>query len=179
MWTIDTVAVLGATDDGAGFALCAALAGCAVRLHDEEGAALARAQVAIRRAAEVALGAGAITPTERQRILDGVLFTPDLDEAVTAADLVLEAASGALAPWPAVAERVRATSALAALRAEAAEQAARSVPQPGRVVALRVAHGPGPLPGVELGPCAHATPHVVARARAFVARVNRAARVTP
>ncbi len=49
MLDIETVAVVGAGEDGDGLAVAAALAGCAVRLHDADPAALDRAFEAIRR----------------------------------------------------------------------------------------------------------------------------------
>jgi 3-hydroxyacyl-CoA dehydrogenase len=173
---IETVAVLGASEGGTAWAVLAALAGCAVRLHDPDGPALDGASEALRRRVDLAFAQGAITPTERQRILDGVLFTPDLEEALTGADLAVDA-SGAPPPVARLAQALRATAAVAAAGATSPSDLAAGLPQPGRVLALRLAASGGPVPRVEIAP-AHATsPHVLERARAFAARVNRAARV--
>jgi 3-hydroxyacyl-CoA dehydrogenase len=119
-----------------------------------------------------------ITRTERQRILDGLLFTPDLDEALTGADLAVDAAAGTgdgLAGHLAAA--LRATAAIAAAGVTPAAALASAVPQPGRVLSLRLADSQGPVPRLDVLPAPGTSPHVVERARAFAARVNRASRV--
>jgi 3-hydroxybutyryl-CoA dehydrogenase len=173
---IETVAVLGASEGGTACAILAALAGCVVRIHDPDGPALAEASEAVRRRVELALAQGAITPGERQRILDGVIFTPDLEEALTGADLAVDAGSGAPPPVARLAEALRATAAVAAAGATSPSDLAAGLPQPGRVLALRLAASGGPVPRVEVLPGHATTPHVLERARAFAARVNRAAR---
>jgi 3-hydroxyacyl-CoA dehydrogenase len=176
MQTIDTVAVVGATGPGTACAVLAALAGCAVRMHDPAPGALDRAFAAIRERVELAFAGGAITPGERQRILDGVLFTPDLDEAATAADLVVHAAAASEPLRARLGELLRATTALAAADPADAALLARGLPQPGRVVALVLEDTQGPLPRLALVPAASTVGHVFERAAAFAARVNRAAR---
>jgi 3-hydroxyacyl-CoA dehydrogenase len=159
----------------------ASLAGCAVRVFDASDAALERAFEAVRRRVEIAYASGVITRTERQRILDGLLFTPDLDEALTGADLAVNAAAGPEGRDDDVAGHLaaalRATAAIAAAGGTAAAALAARVPQPGRVLALRLQEAQGPVPrlDVEAGPGTSA--HVMERARAFAARVNRASRV--
>lgn len=177
MFSIDTVAVMGGSEAGAACAVLASLAGCAVRLHDPCAVALGRAAGEVRRRTELAFAAGVITPSERQRILDGVLFTPDLEQALTAADLVVDAAAaGGDDRFGAFAEHLRATAALAAAGTTPAASIAARMPQPGRVLALRLADVSGPVPRlvVEAAPGTH--DHVLARASAFADRVNRAAR---
>jgi 3-hydroxyacyl-CoA dehydrogenase len=176
--TIETVGVLGGGEGGTACAVLAALAGCAVRLHDPDATALASAAAAVRRRADLALAQGAITPTERQRILDGVLFTSDLEEALTGVDLVVDA--GAAAPPAArMAEALRATAAVAAAGATPAAALAAALPQPGRVLSLRLAVSGGPVPRVEVEPAPGTSPHALERARAFAVRANRAARLSP
>ena len=175
MLTIETVAVLGASDGGTAYAVLAALAGCAVRLHEADGPALSAGCEAMRRRVELALAQGTITPTERQRILDGVIFTSDLDLALTGADLAVDA--GATAPAAALAEGLRATAAVAAAGTTAPATLAAALPQPGRVLGLRLAPTGGPVPRVEVEPGPGTSGHVLERARAFAARVNRAARL--
>lgn len=176
MFSIDTVAVMGGSDAGAACALLASLAGCAVRLHDPRAEALDHAAREVRRRVELALSAGVITAHERQRILDGVLFTHDPEEAVTAADLVVDAGAAGADRIPALAEHLRATAALAAAGAATAEELAARMPQPGRVLALRLAEVPGPVPRLVVERAAGTQEHVLARASAFADRVNRAAR---
>jgi 3-hydroxybutyryl-CoA dehydrogenase len=179
--SIDTVAVLGASEAGTACAVLAALAGCTVRLHDPDAASLGAAFEAVRRRVDLGIAQGAFTATERQRILDGVLFTSDLEEALTGADLAVDAVDPA-SPRPALAARLgqalRATTAVAAAGAAAAIALAAALPQPGRVLALRLAGSDGPLARVEIDPVPGTSGHVLERARAFAARVNRAARVS-
>lgn len=176
MLTIETVAVMGASERGTACAVVIALAGCAVRLHDPDATVLASAADAVRRYVDRALTDGAIGVPGRQRILDGVLVTPDLDEALTGADLVV--AAGAAEP-AAVVEQLshglRATSAIAAAGATTAAELAARVAQPGRVLALRLRDASGSVPRFEVVAGAATSPHVLARARAFAARVNEAA----
>jgi 3-hydroxybutyryl-CoA dehydrogenase len=179
MMQIDTVAVLGATEDGTTCALLAALAGCAVRVFDGSDAALERAFEVVRRRAELACAAGAITRTERQRVLDGLLFTPDLEEAITGADLAVPATSAlAEAERAALAEALRASAAVGAAGGADPATLASCLPHPGRVLALRLIETHGPVPRLEVLPTAATSGHVLERARAFAARVNRAARVS-
>ncbi len=179
MLPIETVAVVGATAEGTTCAVLASLAGCAVRVFDASGSALERAFETVRRRAEIAFASGIITRTERQRIFDGLLFTADLDEALTGADLAVDAAA---APGDEVvallSAALRATAAVAAAGETQAAALASRLPQPGRVLALRLADAQGPVPRLDVVPAPGTTPHVLERARAFAARVNRASRVS-
>ena len=178
MLPIETVAVVGATAEGTTCAVLASLAGCVVRVFDASDAALERAFEAVRRQVEVAFASGVITRTERQRILDGLLFTPDLEEALTGADLAVNAAPGAVEEVVAhLAAALRATAAIAAAGDTPAAALASCVPQPGRVLALRLADAQGPVPRLDVLPAPGTSAHVMERARAFAARVNRASRV--
>jgi 3-hydroxybutyryl-CoA dehydrogenase len=172
---IETVAVLGASEGGTACAVLAALAGCAVRLHD--GAEAARpACEAVRRRTHLALAQGALTRTEAQRVLDGVLFTADLDEALTGADLVVDAGGAQPELCERLGQAVRATAWVAAAGALPPAELAARLPQPGRVFGLRLAASPGPVPRVEILAAAGTSGHVLERARDFAARVNGAAR---
>lgn len=178
MLPIETVAVVGASEAGTTCAVLAALAGCAVRVFDPSDAALDRAFETVRRRVELAFAAGAITRTERQRILDGVLFTPDLDEALTGADLAVDAGAGAADDLYAhLAATLRATAAVAAAGGTAAAELAARLPQPARVLALELAESHGPVPRLEVVPAAATSAHVLERTLAFAARVNRAWRL--
>lgn len=174
MLPIETVAVVGTGEAGTTCAVMAALAGCAVRVFDASDTALERAFETVRGRVELAYAAGAITRTERQRILDGVLFTPDLHEALTGADLAVDAGG----PWSeevydALAGALRATAAVASRAERAAELAAR-LPQPGRVLSLELAAVAGVMPRLDVLPAPGTGVHVLERVLAFTARVNRA-----
>jgi 3-hydroxybutyryl-CoA dehydrogenase len=179
---IETVAVVGATAEGTTCAVLASLAGCAVRVFDGSDAALERAFESVHRQVELAYASGVITRTERQRVLDGLLFTPDLDEALTGADLAVDAAAGTGDEVAAhLAEHLggalRATAAIAAAGVTPPAALAARVPQPGRVLALRLADAQGPVPRLDVLAAPGTSAHVMERARAFAARVNRASRV--
>ena len=173
MLAIETVAVRGAGERGTACAVLAALAGCAVRVHDA-GELLAFAADAVRHRVDLALSQGTLTRTDLQRILDGVLYTGDLDEALTGSDLVVDTGEAA-PPLDRLAEDLRATSAIAAAGATSAPELAARLPQPGRVLALRLEETGGAVPRLEIEPAPGTSVHVVERARAFALRVNRAA----
>jgi hypothetical protein len=173
MQTIETVAVLGGADEGHALALVAALAGCAVRVWEADAAAWER----FRRRVDLAVAKGALTQSERQRVLDGVLFTPELPEAATGADLAADLSPGPadLARLAAAAREVRATAVLAVVVPPAASP---DLPQPGRLltIALEVAPAAGPLPRVSVAPLPSTTGHALERAAHLADRLNRAAR---
>jgi 3-hydroxybutyryl-CoA dehydrogenase len=177
VFAIETVVVLGASEGGTACAVLAALSGCAVRLHDRAEAALGFASEAVRRRADLAHAQGAITRTEVQRILDGVLFTSDLEEALTGADLVVDAGGAAPDVCERLAHALRATAAIAAAGGIAPADLAARLPQPGRVFGLQLAASAGPVPRVEILAAPATSGHVLERARDFAARVNGAARV--
>lgn len=178
MMPIDTVAVLGANETGLTCAVLASLAGCAVRVFDRSDVALERGFEVVRRRVELAYAAGAITRTERQRTLDGFLFTPDLEEALTGADLAVDAERAApVERWEQLAEALRASAPVAAAGAAAPAELAAHLPQPGRVLALRLVDTHGPVPRLDVLAEPGTSLHVLETARLFAARVNRAARV--
>lgn len=180
MLEIETAAVLGEGPEAHACAILAALAGCAVRVHVADPAGLEPAFEAVRFRVELAIERGLLTRTDRQRILDGILFTPDLDEAVTAADLVVEQGDPAPAGsrlLPAV-RLVRATTALAAPDVPTAAVVAAAIAQPGRVLVLRVDRAAG---FTRVHPvAAHTTsPHAFAAVVRFAGRVNARGRHEP
>jgi hypothetical protein len=145
---------------------------------DDDGA-VGPALDAVRHKVEVGIAAGALTRTERQRILDGVLFTADLDEAVTGADLVVDAGPGRAVEQAArlsgLLGLTRASTPLAAAGAEAPVEGAAPLVHP-RALGLELCdvHGVVPRLQVLAGPAT--VLHALARAEAFALRVNRAAR---
>jgi len=176
MLEIETVAILGAGPDAVRTALLCSLAGLHVRLADDRPEALDDAFRALRHDVEQALGDGLIGREDRQRILDGILFTPDLDEAVTGADLAFVAgppeplAAGALLRR--VAPSCRATALLASTADPFA--VAAGLPQPGRVVGLSLEEPEQRLPRIAVRTGQATTPHARARAEQLAERVDRA-----
>lgn len=149
------IAVVGAGPEACRLARLASLAGLTVRLHHPEPAALARAQERIRADVEAQLAAGAIGPADRQRALDGILFTGDLDEAVTHADLVAEVDAPDEAARRAALFRIgQACRASAVIATGGAPDALMDwLAQPGRLVGLRAGpSGPAIVAGVETSP---------------------------
>jgi 3-hydroxyacyl-CoA dehydrogenase len=174
MLQIEQVGVVGAGEEGTTCALLAALAGCSVRVYDPSDGALERAFEEVRRLLEDAVAARTLTRSERQRVLDRVLFTPDLDEALAGADLALQASASSPEELDGrIASALRPGAAVAAAGPEAREIAAR-LPQPGRVLALELAGPRGAAPHLDFAPTSTTSASVLERARAFAARVNGA-----
>jgi 3-hydroxybutyryl-CoA dehydrogenase len=177
MLQIETVAVVGASEAGTACAVLAALAGCSVRVFDGSDTALERAFEEVRSRVELAFAAGALTGAERQRVLDGVLFTPDLDEALTGADLAVDAGACEVDDLEGhLASALRVSAAVAAAGPESADALAARLPQPGRVFTLALDDVHGPVPRLRIVASYATSGHVVERALAFAERVNRVAR---
>ena len=174
MDAIETVAVLGAGEAAGVWALLAALGRCAVRLHDPSIDALEAAATAVRERVDAATGTGALTRTERQRILDGILFTPDLEEAITSADLVIDAGASASISWMQVGDLLRASAILAAAEPRTTGDVADRLGRAARLAALRLVKVPGLLYRGEAAAGPETASHVLARVRRWVDRVNRA-----
>jgi hypothetical protein len=174
MLAIETVAVLGNGEAAHACAILASLSGCTVRFHDRSFEVLDRSFEAIRFRVDLAIERGLLTRSDRQRILDGILFTPDLVEAATGADLVLEledqpgAAGSELGR---LCELVRATAALAAPSLEAAQRLTPTVPQPGRVLALQADRSSG-FTRLQVQATPQTSVHTLQAVEAFAARAN-------
>jgi 3-hydroxyacyl-CoA dehydrogenase len=174
MLAIETVVVLGSGEAAHRCAILAALAGCTVRLHVPSPDILDEAFEAVRFQVDMAIELGVLTRTDRQRILDGILVTPDLVEAATGADLVIRPAAGSAdraAELHELMDLVRATAALAAPTLEAAVGLAERVPAPGRVLALAVDTTSG-LARVAIAATPITSRHTLAAVEDFAARVN-------
>jgi 3-hydroxyacyl-CoA dehydrogenase len=174
MLAIETVAVLGNGASAHDCAILTALAGCAVRLRAPAPEALDLAFDQVRFRVDVAIEHGLLTRSDRQRILDGILFTPDLVEAATGTDLVIDleverAAAGS--ELGRLVDLVRATAALAAPSVEAALALAGSVRQPGRVLALSVDRGTV-LTRLSVLATPATSRHTLEAVEAFASRVN-------
>ena len=92
MSTITTVAVLGAGQMGAGSAHAVALGGYSVRLYDVAPARLPLAQGEIAASLSRHVGRHLVTQAEADAALARIAVTTDMAEAVSDADLVIEAA---------------------------------------------------------------------------------------
>ena len=176
MRDIETMAVLGAGDTGNGVARAAALGGFHVRLYDPSPDALQRAIEHIRQGVQGAIARGRLSERDRQHILDGVLATTDLEEAVTDADLIIDAAPDLLdlkrEIFAKLGASCRATAILATTSALRLEVIARGVPQPGRIVGLRFAEPVEDANRVEIVAALRTSPETVDRTRAFAARAG-------
>ncbi|HKJ02659.1 MAG TPA: 3-hydroxyacyl-CoA dehydrogenase family protein [Longimicrobiales bacterium] len=96
MRNIDAVAVLGAGTMGHGIAQVCAGAGCRVALYDIDEAAVARGLERIRGNLDKGVALGKVAAGERDAVLARVGTTTSIGEAVTGADLVVEAAPESL-----------------------------------------------------------------------------------
>ncbi len=171
---VQLIAITGAGEEGCRLARVAALAGCAVRLHEPHPAALERAQEVIRAAIDGGLRAGRLGPADRQRALDGILVTTDLEEAVTHADLVVEATDATpeqrRALFMRLGDACRA-SALVATVAGDPDDLIDYLPQPGRLIGLRLPEGEAPRLEVVAG--IETSPHALGGARRLARRLGR------
>ena len=92
MSDINTVAVLGAGTMGHGIAQVCAAAGCSVRLYDINDEAVASGAARIEGNLNKGIDRGKVTENERDAVLNRLTTTTLIAEAVTGADLVVEAA---------------------------------------------------------------------------------------
>ncbi|MFN7129582.1 MAG: 3-hydroxybutyryl-CoA dehydrogenase [Brevundimonas sp.] len=92
MSTITTVAVLGAGQMGAGIAHAVALGGYSVRLYDVTAARLPLAQGEIAASLSRHVGRGLVDQADADAALARISVTEVIADAVTGADLVIEAA---------------------------------------------------------------------------------------
>jgi hypothetical protein len=144
------LAIIGTDRAASRLAGLASLAGCTVRLHDGDPRALDGALQRLRDGVEADLALGLLTAGDKQRILDGVLATTDLDEAVTHADLVAvltpSATAAARATLLRVGEACRASVVVAT--PDPPDALMDWLPNPGRLVQLDP-HRLGVAGGVE------------------------------
>ncbi len=176
--SLQTVAVIGAGDLGNGVARLAALGGLHVRLYDRSADSLRRAVEHIRQGVQEAIARGHLSPAGRQDILDGVLATAEVDEAVSGAELVVDAAPDLLALKCQLfvdIERYVAEATLATLSALPLAEVARAAPQPNRVVGLRFGEPIEESDRMEIVSLATTELGAVERVRLFAARIGRRA----
>ncbi len=89
---VRTIAVLGAGTMGHGVAHAAAAAGFATRLYDVSEAQLAKARSAVDGILRKAVELGKLTASEADAAMARLVTTPDVSQALTDADLVIETA---------------------------------------------------------------------------------------
>ena len=92
MSSIETVAVLGAGTMGHGIAQVSAAIGCSVRMYDINEVAVAGGLDRIRGNLEKGIARGKVTEEARDTTLANLATTTSIAEAVTEADLIVEAA---------------------------------------------------------------------------------------
>ncbi|KPJ83608.1 MAG: 3-hydroxybutyryl-CoA dehydrogenase [Gemmatimonas sp. SG8_23] len=95
--TIETAAVLGAGTMGHGIAQVCAAADCEVRLFDVDEDAVAAGVGRIRGNLDKGMARGKVTEDQRDAVLSRLRTTTDIRDAVTGADLVIEAAPESMA----------------------------------------------------------------------------------
>lgn len=171
---VETLAVLGAGDKGVAVARLAALAGLHVRLWDPSEAALRGAILLVRQRLEEAVRDGA-PAAHRQTILDGVLATTDLEEAVAGADAVLEAGPEASdIRCQVLARAADAEPGAALLASGSVEEVARGLGDPTRLAGLLLGEGAvGRAPRAVGVPSS--SPAALEAARAVAGALSRAA----
>ncbi|MDX1541235.1 MAG: 3-hydroxyacyl-CoA dehydrogenase family protein [Geminicoccaceae bacterium] len=87
----DKVAILGAGTMGHALALVHTLGGCSVRLQDKDPEVLERAEELIAGAVRTLVRAGVCSERAAHEATSRIVRTPDLEDAVADADLVVEA----------------------------------------------------------------------------------------
>jgi len=175
----ETLAILGAGDTGIAVARLAALAGLHVRLWDPSEGALRGALLLVRQQLEQAVRLGLAPAEHRQTILDGVLATTDLGEAVAGADAVLETGPDRPEVRLEILSRAAAAEPNAALLTSGALDAVGPrLPDPSRLAGLVL----GPSLGAEEPRAVRtpsSSPETLARAQSVARALSRAAAIHP
>lgn len=171
---VQTVAVIGAGDLGNGLARVAALRGLQVRLYDRSPDSLRRAVEHIRQGVLDAIAGGRLSAADRQDILDGVLATTDLEEAVSGVDLVLDAAPDLPALKRQLFQEIgdRCQAPLATASGLPLAEVAGAAPRPAMVVGLRLGEPVEDSERLEIVSLAATDPLAVERVRRFAARLR-------
>jgi 3-hydroxybutyryl-CoA dehydrogenase len=138
---ITKVAVLGAGTMGHGIAQVCAAAGCSVALHDIDEEAVAKGAARVRANLDKGVELGKVEAADRDATLTRLSTTTSIPDAVSATDLVVEAAPESLELKAAIFEEVDAAAPDHALLATntsslSIEAIARSVADPGRFLGL-------------------------------------------
>jgi 3-hydroxybutyryl-CoA dehydrogenase len=144
----DHIAIVGGGVMGTGIAQVFAAAGHPVALHDPDPAALEAAESRLRTGA-------ALADVPAEEVLERVVLAPDIAAALTAADLVIEAAPERIATKQAVfadMDRLAAPDAVLASNTSAIpiNLLARATARPERVIGTHFWHPPYLVPLVEV-----------------------------
>lgn len=171
---VQTVAVIGAGDLGNGLARLAALGGLHVRLYDRSADSLRRAIEHIRQGILDAVAGGRLSAADRQDILDGVLATTDLEEALSGVDLVLDAAPDVPPLKRELFHEIgaRCQAPLATASGLPLADVAGAAPRPAMVVGLRLGEPVEDSERLEIVSLAVTDPLAVERVRRFAARLR-------
>jgi len=176
--SLQTVAVIGAGDLGNGVARLAALCGLHVRLYDRSADSLRRAVEHIRQGVQDAIARGRLSAADRQSILDGVLATADIEEAVSGVDLVVDAAPDLLALKRQLFSEIGSRCGEATIATTSGlplAEVARVAPRPSAVVGLRFGEPVEDSDRLEIVSLATTDLAAVERVRLFAARIGRSA----
>lgn len=153
--TIERVVVIGAGTMGHGIAHVAALAGCAVRLHDVSPEYLAQGMDRIRQNLEKGVEKKKITAEQRDAALSRIRPAEELSGAVVDADLVVEAAPENLEIKQELAHSVFAAAPAHVIFASNTSslpitEIAAAAKHPGQVVGMHFFNPPHLMPLVEI-----------------------------
>jgi 3-hydroxybutyryl-CoA dehydrogenase len=175
---VRTVAVLGAGTMGHGIAHVSALAGHATRLFDVADEACARGAAQIRANLDKGIAKGKLTPEARDEALARLRTTSDLHDAVTGADLVVEAVPEKLELkrelFGTVARHVASTTILATNTSSLSiAEIARGLPHEERVIGLHFFNPVHIMKLLEIIVAEHTSPATLERARAFGTRIGK------
>jgi len=176
----EVIAIVGASRAACGWARRAADTGHAVRLHHSDPAALLQAQQCVREVVDRTAAEG-LGLARRQRILDGILATDDLAEAVTHAAVVVEALECTEVERRHLLMRLGEACRASAVVATAGEPDALMdyLANPGRLIGFSLPNDPDLPPGstVEIVPGVETAAHALERARLFVRQLELDPRV--
>ncbi|HET6373171.1 MAG TPA: 3-hydroxyacyl-CoA dehydrogenase family protein [Candidatus Polarisedimenticolia bacterium] len=180
MSSIKTVAVVGAGTMGAGIAQTVALAGMTARLHDSDARALSSGLARALALIDGGLERGKITAQEGDKARAALCALPDLEEAVSGADLVIEAVPERMDLKRETFERLSRLCPASAILASntsslSVTEIASSVPAPSRVVGLHFFNPPHLMKLVEIIRAEQTSDETLETSRRFVAALGKEA----
>lgn len=175
---IRTIAVLGAGTMGHGIAQLAARAGCEVRLHDLDPAAIERGRKRLHESLEKAVQKGKLPAAELEAVFGRVKAEPVFGAAIEGADLVVEAAPEDLELkrklFARASEHARPDAILASNTSSLPiTEIAAAARNPERVLGLHFFNPPPIMPLLEIVVGERTAPAIVTAARAFGERLGK------
>ena len=176
--TIERVVVIGAGTMGHGIAHVAALAGCAVRLHDVSPEFLAKGMENIRRNLEKGVEKKKITAEQRDAALSRIRPAEEISGAVVDADLVVEAAPEDLEVKQELAHTVFAAAPAHVIFASntsslSLTSIAAAAKHPGQVVGMHFFNPPHLMPLIEIVIAEQTTVETVESVARLATRMNK------